>query len=354
MTGVLAAGDHFVLPRLLREALEVELRGDADGSPSSAQVELTELMLPWPEVPFGAVAEVSEASGSEDEMIEALSGVRACMTQLGPLTARMLDACPDLELFVVSRGGPVNANLAAATAHGVAVCFAPGRNAASTAEHTVALILAALRDLPGLHGALRAGQWWGDRYAYDQVGTEIEGSTVGLVGYGAVGSRVARVLVAFGAEVLVHDPYADPSSMPANVSAAGLETLLRRSKVVSLHARVTEETTGLIGAVQLALMPHGAVLVNSARGALVDYDAVCDALDSEQLAAAAFDVFPQEPLPPDSRLLRTRGVVVTPHLAGASRQVAEKAARIAAAEVGRWLRGEPLANVANPAVASTR
>lgn len=352
MTAVLAAGDHFVLPRLLREALEAELRAGGGSHRESPPVELTELTLPWPKTPFGPVAEVSEASGTEDEMIEALRGVRACMTHHGPLTERILDACPDLELFVVSRGGPVNANLAAATAHGVAVCYAPGRNAAATAEHTVALMLAALRDVPRLHTALIGGTWLGNEYAYDQVGSEIDGSTVGLVGYGAVGSRVAKVLVAFGADVLVHDPYADMSAMPPNVHAAGLDTLLRRSAVVSVHARVSDETRGMIGAAQLALMPPGAVLVNCARGALVDYDAVCDALDGGHLAAAAFDVFPEEPVPADSRLLRTRNVVVTPHLAGASRQVAEKAARIAAAEVGRWLRGEPLANVANRDVLS--
>lgn len=347
MTAVLAAGDHFVLPRLLREALEAELRAGGGSLRESPPVELTELLLPWPKTPFGAVAEVSEASGTEGEMIAALAGVRACMTHHGPLTERILDACPDLELFVVSRGGPVNANLAAATAHGVAVCYAPGRNAAATAEHTVALMLAALRDVPRLHTALLAGEWLGDQYAYDQVGSEIDGSTVGLVGYGAVGSRVAKVLVALGADVLVHDPYADMSAMPPDVHPAGLDTLLRRAAVVSVHARVSAETRGMIGAAQLALMPAGAVLVNCARGALVDYDAVCDALDAGRLGAAAFDVFPEEPVPADSRLLRTRNVVVTPHLAGASRQVAEKAARIAAAEVGRWLRGEPLAHVAN-------
>lgn len=347
MTRVLAAGDHFVLPRLLREALEAELRAGGGGDRESPPVELAELMLPWPKTPLGPVAEVTEASGTEDEIIAALAGVPVCMTHLGPLTQRILDSCPDLELFVVSRGGPVNANLAAATAHGVTVCYAPGRNAAATAEHTVALMLAALRDVPRLHAALIAGEWLGDRYSYDQVGSEIDGSTVGLVGYGAVGSRVAKVLVALGADVLVHDPYADTSGMPPGVKAAGLDTLLRRSAVVSLHARVSAETTSMIGAAQLALMPEGAVLVNCARGALVDYDAVCDALDSGHLAAAAFDVFPVEPVPAGSRLLRTPHLIVTPHLAGASRQVAEKAARIAAAEVGRWMRGEPLANVAN-------
>ena len=116
-----------------------------------------------------------------------------------------------------------------------------------------------------------------------------------------------------------------------------------------LHARATPENTGMIGAAQLALMPPGSVLVNCARGALVDYDAVCDALDSGHLFGAALDVFPEEPIPPDSRLLRTPHIVMTPHLAGASRETAQKAAAIVAADVGRVLRGEELAHCANPA-----
>lgn len=342
MTRVVAAGDHFVLPRLLADALRAELDGPA---------ELREVTLPWPQVPFGPVGEVSEASGTEEEMADALAGADACVTQMGPLTERVLAACPDLRLFAVGRGGPVNANLAAATAAGVAVCYAPGRNAASTAEHTVGLMLAALRRIPQVHEALRQGVWLGDHYAYDEVGDELEGRTVGLVGYGAVGSRVARVLLAFGAAVLVHDPYLD--APPEGAEPVGLSELLRRSSVVSLHARLTAETAGLLGAAELALLPPGAVLVNCARGGLVDTDALCDALESGRLRGAALDVFAVEPPPAGSRVLRAPNVVLTPHLAGASRQVAEKAARIVAAEVGRWQRGEPLRHLANPEVLST-
>ncbi|MFF8289471.1 2-hydroxyacid dehydrogenase [Streptomyces sp. NPDC016309] len=340
---VLAAGDHFVLPRLLHE----ELRAAA---PDGATLDVREIRLPWPHTPFGPVAEVDEASGTEDELIEALRGARVCLTQLAPLTERVLKACPDLELFCVSRGGPVNANLAAATRHGVAVAYAPGRNAVATAEHTLAMILAAARRIGDVHYDLRHAVWRGDYYDYDNCGFEIEGSVVGLVGFGAIGSRVARVLAAMGAEVLVHDPYVKPEAVEGVAELVPLEVLLGRSRIVSLHARVTEETTGMIGADRIAAMPPGSVLVNCARGALVDYDAVCDALDSGHLAGAAFDVFPAEPVPAGARLLSTPGVVLTPHIAGASREVAHKAARIVAAEAARFLRGEPLAHCANPEV----
>lgn len=334
-TRVLAAGDHFVLNRLLVEALRREVPGE---------VEISELTLPWPVVPFGPVGEVDEASDVEDELIEALRGVEVCVTQMAPLTSRVLAASPDLKLFCVSRGGPVNANLTAATAAGVAVTFAPGRNAVATAEHTLAMLLAATRRIPQTHADLAGGVWRGDYYTHDNVGPELEDSTVGLVGYGAIGRRVARMLEGFGAEVLVFDPYVD---LPGQVE---LDELLRRSRFVSLHARATPETTGMIGAEAIAAMPAGSVLVNCARGALLDYDALCDALDSGHLFGAAVDVFPEEPIPAGSRLLTTPNLVMTPHLAGASKQTAAKAAAIVAADVARYVRGEPPLHCANPEV----
>ncbi|MEU4574555.1 2-hydroxyacid dehydrogenase [Nonomuraea sp. ATR24] len=332
---VLAAGDHFVRNDLLIDALRREVPGE---------VLTGELTLPWPVVPFGRVGEVDEASDVEDELIEALQGVEACVTQMAPLTRRVLDACPDLRLFAVSRGGPVNANLAAATEAGVAVTFAPGRNAVATAEHTLAMLLAATRRVPQTHADLAGGVWRGDYYVYDNVGPELEGSTVGLVGYGAIGRRVARMLAGFGAEVLVFDPYVD---VPGRVE---LDELLSRSRFVSLHARATPETAGMIGAAEIARMPAGSVLVNCARGALLDYDALCDALESGHLFGAAMDVFPEEPIPAGSRLLTAPNLVMTPHLAGASKETAAKAASIVAADVARYVRGEPLLHCANPAV----
>ncbi|MEU0048555.1 2-hydroxyacid dehydrogenase [Streptomyces sp. NPDC006184] len=331
---VVAAGDHFVLPSLITRALAEE-----------TDVETRELTLGWPLEPFGPVGEVSEASDAEEELIGALAGAQVLVTQMGPVTERVLEACPALRLVVVCRGGPVNVNLDAARRHGVRVCFAPGRNAAATAEFTVGLLLAALRRIPQAHDLLaRQGSWAGATYyTYEHSGLELEDLPVGLVGYGAVGSRVARVLCAFGARVMVYDPYVRGEVHGLRLTS--LDDLLRRSAVISLHARLTEETRGLIGARELALLPPGAVVVNAARGPLLDEDALCDALGQGRLSAAALDTYAREPLPPDSRLRPLAGrVVLTPHLGGASRAVAEKAARIAAAEVGRWVRGEPLAH----------
>ena len=336
---ILAAGDHFILPSIFADAIRAEVPGG---------IEFREYQSPWPGVPFGPVAEVTEASGSEEELIAALAGVNIYVANHAPLTRRILENAPDLRLAVIARGGPTNANIKAATEHGVLVCNAPGRNATATAEHTLSLILAVLRRIPETHAPLAAGKWGGDYYEYDKCGLELENATVGLIGYGAIGSRVARMLAGFGCHVLVYDPYVQAEALADLANKVELDELLSRSQIVSLHARVTPENRGMIGGKQLAVMPPNAVLINCARGSLVDYDAVCDALDRGHLWGAGFDVFPEEPIPADSRLLKTKHIVMTPHIAGASKQTAEKAARIAAGEVRRFLANEPLEHCLNP------
>lgn len=325
----LLAGDHFVRNDLLASALST-IRG--------VTFDVREITLPWPLTPYGRVAEVDEASDAEDQLIDALAEVELAITQMGPFTERVLDSAPELRLLVVCRGGPVNVNVPAAAKRGIMVASTPGRNAVAAAEHAVALTMSALRNLPRLQRTLEQGEWRSDLYAYDECGRELDGSTVGLIGYGAIGQRVARVMLAFGAQVLVADPYIDEA--PEGIALVELDELLRRSDVVSLHARLTDQTRGLIGADQIALMPRGAVLVNTARGGLLDYDATVDALESGQLGAAAFDVFPAEPVPAGSRLLTAPNVVMTPHLAGATRQTAHRAGSIAAEAVAAYLTGK--------------
>ncbi len=171
--------------------------------------------------------------------------------------------------------------------------------------------------------------------------------TVGVIGYGQVGTRVVRLLRAFGCTVLVYDPYVQLS---ADDRAAGvtqvstLDALLARSDVVSMHPRVTAETTGMIGAAEFARMRRGAVFVNTARGPLVDYDALYEALESGHLGGAMLETFAVEPAPPDWKLLRLPNVTLTPHIAGASVRTVTVAAAAAAEEVRRYIDGEPPLN----------
>lgn len=338
---VLLAGDHFVGNELLEDRLR-----RAVAVPS--ELELRSLTLPWPLVPFGKVSEVDEASDAEDELVGLVGDAEIVVTQMAPVTRRVLEAAPELALVVCTRGGPVNVNVEAATERGVVVCNTPGRNAVAAAEHAVALMTATLRSIPRTHASVAAGEWRSDLYAYDECGTELAGSTVGLVGLGAIGRRVARILHAFDAHVVVHDPYLDAADVPAEVEVVDLATLLARSDVVSLHARLTPETAGMFDAATIAAMRPGSHLINTARGGLVDYDALAAALDSGHLAGAGLDVFPSEPLPPGWPLLSSDRVVMTPHLAGATRQTAHRAAELAADAVSAYISGAELPAVVNP------
>ncbi|MBS1813510.1 MAG: 2-hydroxyacid dehydrogenase [Acidobacteria bacterium] len=334
---LLCIGDHFISSSLMK----AKLGALAD------QFDMVEASTPFPLEPFRDIAEVREASGSEEQMAEVLKGVSICIAHHAPLTKKVMEQCPDLKLFVVCRGGPVNVNVPAATEHGITIAYTPARNAAATAEHTIAMILSALRNIPATDAAIRSGQWAGD-YTYQTAGFELETATAGLIGYGAIGRIVARILRAFGAKVLVYDPFAkiDPSEGVEQVS--DLNSLLDRAQVVSLHARETKESKGILGRKQIARLQKGSVVVNCARGSLMDYDALADALKSGHLFAAAADVFPQEPLPADSPLLQFPNFIMTPHIAGGTKQAAEKAATIAAEELKLFLEGKPLRYCANP------
>ncbi|TDD69304.1 hydroxyacid dehydrogenase [Jiangella aurantiaca] len=346
MSRILLAGDHFVRNDLLAD----RLRAAVAASAPAAAPEFRTLELPWPLVPFGPVAEVDEASDVEDELVALAGDTEVIVTQMAPVTARVLAAAPSLRLVVCTRGGPVNVNVDACSERGVLVCNTPGRNAVAAAEHALTLILSTVRAIPRIHGTVAAGEWRSDLYAYDECGLELGGSTVGLVGYGAIGRRVARMLLAFDANVLVSDPFVAASELPDGVTPVGLDELLSRSDVVSLHARLTPETAGMIDAAALAAMRPGSYLVNSARGGLVDYDALAAALAGGHLAGAGFDVFPAEPPSADWPLLRSDRVVMTPHLAGATRQTAHRAAELGAAAVAAFLAGDRPPGLVNPAV----
>lgn len=337
---VLAAGDRFIRPGLF--AQEVRQRLGLEAS-------ISELEFAWPDEPFRTIGEVTEAAGDEDELMRALDGQDAIVTQLAPLTRRVLEGSPSLKFIGVSRGGPSNVNLDAAGDLGIQVANVPGRNGTATAEMTLGLILAVMRRIPLAQSSLQAGLWRGDLYRDTEVGLEVAGSTFGLIGAGAVGGHVARILCAMGAKVLVFDPYAPADSLPEGTErVVRVEDIFENSDVITVHARLTPETQGIVSRDHLALMQPGAYIVNSARGPLVDYDALADAIEAGRLAGAALDVYPSEPADFGHRIfsLANSGanIVLTPHIAGASRQTAVRAAAGAAEELRRWASGEPLLN----------
>lgn len=310
------------------------------------------LELPWPDVPFvhGApgtpTAGLKEFLGDPDEIAAFIGDADVLVNHLAPVTAGLLERCPTLKLIAVSRGGPVNVDMAAARARGVAVVNAPGRNASAVAEFTIGMILAETRLITLGHRSLSQGQWRGDLYRADTTGEELCNLTVGLIGYGEIGTRVVPLLAPFGCRILVDDPYVQlrPEHQALGVRQVDFDTLLRESDVVSLHARVTSETTGFMNAAAFAKMKRGAYFINTARGPMVDYRALHAALTSGHLRGAGLETFDVEPPPADSALLRLPNVTLTPHIAGASLQTVKVAAAKIAEELRRHVAGEPFLN----------
>ena len=343
-TAIAVIGDRFMRPEVFVEAL-VETCGSGHA--------VRTLELPWPDEPMrpeareGVLRGLREYMGEPDEIVGFVGDAEILVNHLAPLSGEMFDRLPTLRLVAVSRGGAVNVDMAAARARGVKVVNVPGRNASAVAEFTIGAILSETRLIRAGHEALRRGEWRGDLYRADRTGRELSEMTVGIVGYGAVGSRVVKLLRAFGTRVLVADPYVQLSAedRTAGVEHVSLETLLAESDVVSLHARVTPETTGMMDASVFAAMRSGAVLVNTARGPLVDYDALHAALANGHLGGAMLDTFAIEPVPPDWPLLTLPNVTLTPHIAGASVKTVTYAARQVAEDVRRYLCGEALVNL---------
>jgi D-3-phosphoglycerate dehydrogenase len=336
-------GDNFMLPEVFRAKIEKVARGDLD---------IRTLQTAWPDEPmeFGNPAlgldKVKEYFGHPDEVVDFIGDAEILVTQLAPLSEGMMRRLPDLKLVAVSRGGPINIDMAAARAHGITVVNVPGRNATAVAEFTIGAILAETRLIRVGHEALRKGEWRGDLYRADRTGRELNEMTVGVVGYGNIGTKVVRLLRAFGCHVLVSDPYVQLSAddRKAGVELVALDDLLSRSDVVTLHSRVTEETRGLIGKDTIARMKPGVIFVNTARGPLVDYDALYEALVSGQIASAMLETFAVEPVPSDWPLLQLPNVTLTPHIAGASVRTVTYAAEQAAEEVRRYIAGLPPVN----------
>lgn len=337
---ILLASDQFVTRDVMLSALER----------AGVEAKVESITSPWPVPPFEDVGDVHEALGNEDELIDSLRGCDVAMSHTFPFTRKVIESSPDLKLIAIGRGGPVNVNLEAANDNGVIVTYAPGRNAIATAEHSVAMILAGARQISQRDAEVKAGHWGSDFYIYDKVSPEVAGSTVGILGLGAIGSRVARALVALDAEVIAYDPFVQDRDVTGVEFVDDLDDFFRRSNILTLHARATEENAHIVNAETLAMMPDGAILVNCARGGLVDYDAVCAALESGKLFAAAFDTLPEEPLPAEHCLRTHANVTMTPHLGGASKGAAQLAARINATDIAAFIAGERPKYVANPQV----
>ena len=261
---------------------------------------------------------------------------------LRPLSAQDIAQGTRLRLVHKLGAGVNTIAVEAATERGIAVANMPGANAPSVAEGAVLLMLAALRRLPALDAATRAGAGWPSDPSLGETVRDIGGCTVGLVGYGNVATRVERIVTAMGARV-VHTSTRDDGTP----GWRSLPDLLAESDIVSLHLPLTDATRGLLGREALASMKSDAVLVNTSRGPIVDEDALAEALRTGSLAAAGLDVFAVEPVPADNPLLTLDNVVLTPHVTWYTADTMRRYLEVAVDNCERLRDGRDLANLVN-------
>ncbi|WP_369133868.1 C-terminal binding protein [Modestobacter sp. I12A-02662] len=267
------------------------------------------------------------------EVIEAARDVDAVLVQYAPITAEVLDALPRLRLVSRYGVGVDVVDLDAARARGVWVCNVPDYGTAEVALHAVAMLLALMRNLIGHDREVHAGRW------DHRLGGRLPrpgGLTLGVVGLGRIGRTTMEGAAPWFGGVVGYDPYLPDDAWPAGVERLGLEELFTRSNAVTLHLPLTPETQGLVGADLLARMPAGSFLVNTARGGLVQLDAVAQALADGRLAGVGLDVLPQEPPPADHPLLAHPRALLTPHVAWYSEEAEVELRRKAARNVVSW------------------
>ena len=343
---LLAISDHYIPRRFMAEGLAPLAEYGVESDVFSWEHEtLEELQAANLKIELGG----PDAVPLPEELYQTVDQYDIIVTQFPPIPKRLIESAGRLKLIGVLRGGVENVAVETATQRNIAVFNTPGRNARAVAECTVGLILAEIRNIAKGHAALKQGIWTRDYPNKNDI-PELLGKTVGLVGFGAIGRLVAKFLDAFGANIIVYDPFYQPGNDP--VMPVDLEALMRRSDVVSVHARYLPETHHLVNRELLMMMKPTAILVNTARSGLVDEKALVEVLASRRIMGAALDVFDEEPLPADSPFLTLDNVTIVPHLAGSTIDAFLNSPKLFAAHLIRFFRGEtnlPIVNGISPA-----
>lgn len=294
-----------------------------------------------------AVSYIGHAQdAAEVERILSTQPIDAVISRTVELSAAAIEGCPTLRVICKHGVGVTNIDVDSATRSGVPVFTTPGTNTFSVAELAIGLMLAAARKINFYDSELRAGRWTrtGD-------GMQLHGRTLGLVGYGQIGRHVATIAHALGMRVHVFDPALGKAGVEAHVTPErSLQDLYARADLLSLHCPVNAHTRGMIDANAIAALPDGAIVINTARGELIDEAALVAALRSGKLAAAGLDTFAHEPLGADNPLLTLPNVVLTPHVGGSTPDALDVVATSAVATCLRYLRGEEVdvASCVNP------
>ena len=290
---------------------------------------------------FGEIT-VYPRTATAEEVIERLQGVDIVLLNKVPLTDEIMAACPDLKLICVLATGYNVVDCAAAARRGIPVCNVPAYSTNAVAQFTFALLLELCNRVGHHNDAVHGGRWSScpNFCFWDTPQMELAGKTMGIIGFGRIGQAVGRIARAFGMEVLAYNRSRCPEC-EAIAAYTDLDDLLRRSDVVSLHLPLTAENTGMVNEAFLSKMKDGAILLNTARGGLINEAALNRALASGKLRGAAADVATVEPIPADSPLLTAPNMILTPHMAWAPLETRQRILDITMDSIHGWLAGTP-------------
>ncbi|HJC32534.1 MAG TPA: 2-hydroxyacid dehydrogenase [Candidatus Anaerobutyricum faecale] len=307
------------------------------------------------------------AKMEEEELMEKSKDADIIVTSYDDITRKVIENAPNLKLIACTRATPVNVDMQAAKERGIPVIYTPGRNSDTTAEMTIGLMLSIARRIPMAYKALKEGKFTADPNAVKETkeglkvdmvwdmkpgspyvvfkGTQLKGKTLGIVGYGSIGRRVGKIARAIGMELLIYDPFLCPIDIEevGVKKAERLEELMTNSDFITCHMKVTPQTTGIISREMIALMKPTAYFINSSRGAILDEQALIDALREKRIAGAAFDVYAKEPIASNHPYItELDNVVITPHIAGATDDVLVNHTKQIVADIQRFIEGRPM------------
>lgn len=303
---------------------------------------------------------------SEDELVALVAESEVFVTSYDEVTRKVIDSAPKLKLIFCTRATPVNVDVAYAKERGIRVLYTPGRNSDSTAELTIGLMLSIARKIPFAHEALKMGHFTGQETSGRQLktglkkdvvwgvsaespyvvfkGVELRGRTLGIIGYGSIGKRVAAIAKGFGMRILIYDPFVSNIDVDDVVTTkVALAELLEQSDFVSVHLKVSKETENFITKNEFLQMKETAFFINCSRAAVVNEQDLIQALRQKHIAGAALDVFAQEPIPSSHPFIQEMdNVVITPHIAGATTDVLTNHTTMIIQELQRFKNNEPL------------
>jgi D-3-phosphoglycerate dehydrogenase len=277
-------------------------------------------------------------------LLKAVAESDALITRSGTsVTEELVNAGTRLRIVGRAGVGLDNVDVDACTARGILVINAPTANIMSATEHTMAMLLALCRNIPEAHASVKRGEWNRSKF----MGTELDGKTLGIIGLGRIGTRIAKRARAFGMRVIAYDPYIAPSVFEKAVAEqVSIDDLLARADVITVHTPLTDETRGMIGAAEMARMKEGVVVLNIARGGIYDEQSLADALNSGKIAGAAIDVYVEEP-PKDNPLLSAKNIILSPHIGANTIEAQDRVAVQTAEMVIDALRGSIFVSAVN-------